>query len=121
LPAARLLGHGRDARTHLPQMSRNRKKQWAGAGDDDALAGDRVSAARQRLQTARTEDARQGPTGEGQKAFARACGEHKAFVREISSVSVRTVAIECAHGSQARCVKDTPSGEDTGAGGAEHQ
>ena len=90
--AAGLLSHGCDARAHLPQVRRHRQKQRTAASDDDALAGDRVSAARQRLQTARTKDARQCPSGKGEKAFARACGHDKAFVRDVGSVGAGAIS-----------------------------
>src|ERR1700727_1101371 len=116
---AGLLGNHCDAAAHLPQMRRHSQEQWAGTSDNDALAGDRESSARQRLQAARTEDAGQRPAGEREKAFTRAGRQDQMLVGDVGSVNVTAIVTDSAQSLRARRIEDAPAGEDAGAGDTE--
>ena len=70
-----LLGDADDFRATLRGVGCDGEQEWSGAGDDDALSGDRESGFQERLKCTGAHHARQCPAREGEEALAAARGE----------------------------------------------
>src|ERR671918_1815087 len=69
------------------QISGNGQQQWTTTRNDNALTFNRQASLYKCLQTARTQNIRQGPTWKRQKTFARSGRKNQAFVTQLANTA----------------------------------
>ena len=115
----RLLGDAGYMCSVFAEMDGYGKQQWAGACDHDAFALNGKSAFDERLQTTRSEDSGQGPTGEGKESLTGSGGQDETFVAESYYLCVAGGFVQRLKGSRGRRIEDTVAGEKSCTGGDE--